>query len=96
MIPPASQTNPPAYLYSGYPVNFYFAPFTITPSNCVPVFSCAIVSSPPSSINLCFVSNGLSVSSFDTTNGNYSFTSRDFMTYKSGTYKFQITITIEA
>ena len=96
MVPPASQTNPPVYLYSGYPVNFYFAPFTITPSNCVTVFSCAIVSSPPSSINLCAVSNGLSISTFDTTNGNYSFTSRDFVTYKPGTYTFQITITIEA
>ena len=50
----------------------------------------------PSAINLCAVSNGLSVSTFDTTKGNYSFTSKDLIAYPPGTYTFRITVTIEA
>jgi hypothetical protein len=66
-ITPTVQTNPSDYTYTGAsPIaSFSLNPFTISPSFCVPTYSCVITQGTP---DICSIT-GTSTASFNTVTG---------------------------
>ena len=86
------QTNPTDYAYTGATplASFSLNPFTISPSFCVPTYSCTIIVGTP---DICSIT-GTSTASFSATTGKYQLSTTDIVTYVPGVYTFKITATV--
>jgi hypothetical protein len=89
---PASQTNPAVYKYAQTPLSFVLTPYTIAPANCVPTYACQMAAG--STINICAVNNGSSVSTFNTATASYTLVTQDAQTYPPGVYNVEVVITV--
>ena len=58
-------------------------PFTVSPTFCTITYSCEMVVGP-TGYDLCNFTGGTTMASFDSTSGDYSFTSNDYETFGFG------------
>jgi len=87
-----SQTNPLDYAYTGAApfASFSLNPFTISPTFCVPTYSCLVIVGTP---DICSIT-GSSAASFSTLTGKYQLSTTDIATYVPGVYTFKITASV--
>ena len=86
----ASTTNPADYYYSGA-ARFAINQFVTDPVSCSVSYACVMVDGP-AGLDLCsYNDSGMTVATFDTSTGSYSFTSIDFPTFKEEKMTFEIT-----
>ena len=73
---------------------FILDPFIVEPPECGPVtvYTCHITMG--SRTDLCSIDDGSTTAIFDSTTGNYQFSSTDMANYLPGTYVYKITGTI--
>lgn len=92
----AVQANPDPYFYKSVAVPkllFNLSPYTVVPSICTFTYSCAVNGSRT---DICSTTDGDTVATFDSTTGDYTFTSYDMANYAAGDYVFTITGTVGA
>ena len=87
-----TQINPADYTYTGAsPLStFSLNPFTISPSFCVPTYSCVVIVGFP---DICSIS-GATTATFNTGTGSYQLSTTDMAAYVPGVYSFKITATV--
>ena len=86
------QTDPADYAYTGASplASFSLNPFTISPSFCVPTYSCVLIAGFP---DICSIS-GATTAIFNTGTASYQLSTTDMATYVPGVYRFKITATV--
>ena len=93
VIAPAQNAVTP-YSYTGDSPKATFAatPFDVVPSICTVTYSCSILNGPFA--GPCAFVSGTTVATFDSSTGNFSFSSIDTANYSPGLYSFEITGTV--
>jgi len=81
------QTNPPSYGYDGTTLTFTLSPYSVFPTVCKIVYSCAIAASSPRT-DLCNIVMGSTNASFNSNTGGYTFKSIDNIAFPEGAYTF--------
>ena len=91
-ITATTQTNPADYAYTAASplASFSLNPFIISPSFCMPTYSCLVTVGTP---DICLIT-GATTATFNTATGNYQLNSTDMLTYVPGIYTFKITATV--
>ena len=91
-ITATTQTDPTDYAYTGASplASFSLNPFTISPSFCVPTYSCFVIAGFP---DICSIS-GATTAIFNTGTASYQLSTTDMATYVPGVYRFKITATV--
>ena len=83
------------YEYTGNTpaIEFTMNPFTVQPAACAVTYSCALLAGSPRT-DICSITDGSTVGTFDPTTGNFQFQSINPSGYPIGIYQFEITGTV--
>ena len=67
-------------------------PPNLTPTYCSVDYICSIDNTQSPRDDLCSISDGSTIGTFNTATGDYSFQSTDVINYPAGIYHFEITV----
>ena len=89
------QTNPPPYYYTtDSPLaEMQLDPYLLSSPFCVTTYSCQVLSGPRLDICPGFT-DGTTVATFSSANGDYTFNSYDIVNYPAGDYVIEVTATV--